>query len=124
MITPYSVLATSVDIPLFLSLVGPGYADRARPDSVIQLLLSDGSDAGRFTGVNPEPGPGFHQSLQPGADKLRPPARHVLGYCGVHHADRAERELQQSAGADLGQIEGGYANSDAHVKRAGQSQVL
>src|SRR6516164_8357061 len=34
MITPYSVLATSVDIWLFLSLAGPGYADR-RPGTVI-----------------------------------------------------------------------------------------
>src|SRR5215472_16981385 len=30
-ITPYSVLATSVGISLFLSLIGPGYADGARP---------------------------------------------------------------------------------------------
>src|SRR6516225_4624566 len=102
MITPYSVLVTSVGISLFLSLAGPGYADRARPDSVTRPPSSDGPDAGRFTGVNPEPGPGFHQPLQPRADKLCPPARHVLGYRGVHHADRAERELQQSAGADLG----------------------
>src|SRR6516162_6125227 len=102
MITPYSVLATSVGISLFLSLVGLGYADRARPDSVTRPPLSDGPDAGRFTGVNPGPGPGFHQGLQPRADKLRPPARHVLGYCGVHHAKRAERELQQGAGARLG----------------------
>src|SRR5215472_10755697 len=31
MITPYSVLATSVGISLFLSLIGPGRADGARP---------------------------------------------------------------------------------------------
>jgi len=32
MITPYSVLAISVGLSLFLSLVGPNHANRARPD--------------------------------------------------------------------------------------------
>src|SRR5215472_2171583 len=124
MITPYSVLVTSVDISLFLSLIGPGYADRAQPESVTRPPRSDGPDAGRFTGVDPQPGPVFHQALQPRADKLRPPARHVLGYYCVHHAERAERELQQGAGARLGHVKGGDADTDAHMKRAGQLQVL
>jgi len=32
MITPYSVLATSVGISLFLSLIGSSHANRARPN--------------------------------------------------------------------------------------------
>src|SRR6266567_2180272 len=64
-ITPYFVLATSVGISLFLSLIGPDHANRARPDSVTRPPLSDGLDRGWLIGVDPEPGPRFHQPLQP-----------------------------------------------------------
>src|SRR5206468_1029891 len=98
-ITPYSVLATSVGISLFLSLVGPGHANRARPDSVIRPPLSDGLDRGWLIGVDPEPGPGFHQRLQPRLHELGPSARHRFADLGIHHADGAEREPQHGAGA-------------------------
>src|SRR5215470_14247697 len=72
-ITPYSVLATSVGISLSLSLIGSvtqlGAAELSDPGHD-RFPLSHGPDAGRLIGVNPEPGPGFHQRLQPGADKL------------------------------------------------------
>src|SRR6266487_6509240 len=63
MITPYSVLATSVGISLFLSLIGPGHADPGAAGwsgPAATVLLSHGPDAGRLIGVDPEPGPGFH----------------------------------------------------------------
>src|SRR5579859_4001350 len=71
MSTPYSVLATSVDISLFLSLIGSGHANRARPNGVTRprFPLFDGPDAGWLISVNSEPGPGLHQPLQPGADE-------------------------------------------------------
>src|SRR6516225_9184133 len=118
MITPYSVLATSVDISLVLSLIGSGHANRPRPSGVTRprSRLSDGADRGRLVGVHPEPGPGLHQPLQPGADKLGPRAGHGPGQLGVHHADRPERELQQGAGAGVGQVEGGHADAYAHVE--------
>src|SRR5882757_6711778 len=77
MITPYSVLATSVGISLFLSLIGPGQANRAWPDSVTRPL-SDGPDRGWLIGVDAESGPGFHQPFQPRLHELGPPARHRL----------------------------------------------
>src|SRR5215472_3728828 len=89
MSTPYSVLATSVGISLFLSLVGV----ESRKSSAAELSnsatiapLSDGSDRGRLIGVNPEPRPGLHKSLQPGADKLGPRAGHGAGHLSVHNA--------------------------------------
>src|SRR5215472_10181315 len=88
MITPYSVLATSVVI------------------------------AAPFIGIDPEPRPGLHQCLQPGADKLRPPAAHRLGNLGINHADRPEREPQQRAARGLRQVEGGHTDAHAHVERA------
>src|SRR6516162_1764898 len=126
MITPYSVLATSVDISLVLSLIGSGHANRPRPNGVTRPRspLSDGSDAGRLVGVHPEPGPGLHQPLQPGADKLGPRAGHGPGHLGIYHADRAEREPQQGASTRFGQVEGGHTDAYAHVEGAGQRQVL
>src|SRR5215470_3736546 len=64
MIAPYSVLATSVGISLFLSLVG--FVSRKSSaaelsDPAATAPLSDGADRGRLIGVNPEPGPGLHQ---------------------------------------------------------------
>src|ERR1700745_3507745 len=115
-ITPYSVLATSVGISLFLSLVGPGHAERARPGSVTRPPFSDGVDRGWLIGVDPEPGPGFHQPLQPRLHELGPPARHGFADLGVHHADGAEREPQHRAGAGAGQVEGGHADRDAQVE--------
>src|SRR5215469_5980475 len=104
-ITPYSVLATSVDISLFLSLIGSTHANRPRPDRATRPRspLFDGPDAGRLVGVHPEPGPGLHQPLQPGAGKLGPRAGHRPGHLGIYHADGPEREPQQGAGAGFGQ---------------------
>src|SRR5215471_7617806 len=54
-ITAYSVLAASAGIALFLSLVGSGYANWARPDGVTRprlRLLFDGADGGRLAGVD------------------------------------------------------------------------
>src|SRR5215467_2798267 len=118
MITPYSVLATSVDILLFLSLIGSCHADltAAGLSDPGHDPLFDGPDAGRLVGVNPEPGPGLHQPLQPGADKLGPGAGHGPGQLGIHHADRPEREPQQGASTGLGQLEGGHADAYAHVE--------
>src|SRR5580693_1913674 len=119
MSTPYSVLATSVGISLFLSLFGVGSRELSAAgwsDSVTVAPLSDGADRGRLIGVNPEPGPGLHQLLQPGAGKLGPRAGHGPGHLGIHHADRPERELQQGAGSRLGQVEGGHTDAYAHVE--------
>src|SRR6266702_5435057 len=116
-ITPYSVLATSVGISRFLSFIVRSCESIVAElsDSATIAPLFDGPDAGRLIGVNPEPGPGLCQRLQPGADKLRPPARHALCYRGVHHADRPEREPHEGAGTGLGQVEGGHTDADAHV---------
>src|SRR5260370_13597061 len=119
MITPYSVLATSVGISLFLSLVGSSHANRARPNGVTRprsLPLFDGADRGRLIGVNPEPGPGLHQPLQPGAANLGPRTEHAPVPIGIHHADRPEREPQQGVSTRLGQVEGGHTDADAHVE--------
>src|SRR6516162_9719642 len=63
MITPYFVLAIS----LLLSLIGSTHAIRPRPygSHPATIPLSDGADRGRLVRVNPEPGPGLHQPLQP-----------------------------------------------------------
>src|SRR5215470_9231789 len=116
MITPYSVLATSVGISIFLS---PIAELSERP-----LALSDRPNAGRLTGVNPEPRPGLHKLLKPGADKLGPPAGHRPCRLGTHDADGKEREPQRGAGSRFGQVEGGNSDADAHVERPGQLQVL
>src|SRR5215469_2882178 len=101
MSTPYSVLATSVGISLFLSLVRVELGD-----SALIAPLFDGADSGRLIGVDPQPCPGLHQPLQPSADKLVPPAGHGSSHLSVHHADRPEWELQQGASSRLGQVEG------------------
>src|SRR5215831_14286289 len=118
-ITPYSVLATSVGISLFLSVIGSSYANWARPHRVTwprSFPLSDGADRGRLVGIHPEPGPGLHQPLQPDADKLGPRAGHGPGHLGIHHADRPEREPHQGASTRLGQVEGGHTDAHAHVE--------
>src|SRR6516165_8539813 len=98
MITPYSVLATSVGISLllFARRVGSRVGAAGSSDSAA-IGLSDGADRGWLIGVNPEPGPGLDQPLQPGADQLGPPAGHGPGRLGIQHADRPEREPQQGA---------------------------
>jgi hypothetical protein len=108
-----------VGISLFLSLVGR--VTRFERGRIARLghdhfSSSDGPDRGWLTGIHPEPGPGFHQPFQPGADKLGPRTGHSPGYLGIDHADRLERELQQSAGSGLGQVEGGHADAHAHVE--------
>src|SRR5215470_7910238 len=88
-ITPYSVVVTSVGISLFLSFVRAGLRVLSAAGWVTRprrLLLFDGADRGRLVGVYPEPGPGLHPRLQPGADQLGPRAGHGHGRLGVHHA--------------------------------------
>src|SRR5262245_5349313 len=105
MSTPYFVLATSVGISLvpFAHRAGSrGLSAAGLSDSATVAPLFDGADRGWLIGVNPEPGPGLYQPLEPGANELGPRAGHGPGHLGVHHADRPERELQQGASSRLG----------------------
>src|SRR6516165_12640 len=118
MITPYSVLATSVGISLFLSLVEVESCESSAAElsNPATTSLFDGPDRARLVGVDPKPGPGLHQPLQPGADKLRPCAGHGPGHLGIHHADGPEGEPNQGADSRLGQVEGGHADAHAHME--------